>query len=487
MKILMLNVFLLCFLSACTLNPETGKNHFNIVSTREEIEVGTQADVAIRKEYGVYPDETLQSYVQDVGKKIANVVDRQDVQYTFTVLDSPLINAFALPGGFLYITRGALAQMNSEAELAFVLGHEIAHVTAKHGAQKLSQIKSINFANILAHVITNQDDLGTAGRLANMGINLAVLGYGRENEFESDILGLDYAHRAGYDTVKGARFLHTLKRQHDFEPDWLSQFLVSHPPHNERIERLDNKNNSIAQEKGKVGKNDFLTHIQGIYMGDRKVTGFLNDNTYVNDFYNYQLELPFNFSVKLSKKDHHIIEFQSALSSDAISGGVLTFKFEDNATITQLISNFEALKLRDFSIDKKGVFTPKFGEVYQYNIKDSKMGSGIFYCHFFTNGSNGFVTYFRTSLLTQRKHLDLAKQSLESVSHIAVEDLKKRKRYFLKIYHVKKGDSLSKLAEIYLGIEDEAERILAFNDLEEGYKIKSGDMIKIPPFYKDKN
>ena len=324
----------------------------------------------------------------------------------------------------LYITRGALAQMNSEAELAFVLGHEIAHVTAKHGAQKLSQIKSINFANILAHVITNQDDLGTAGRLANMGINLAVLGYGRENEFESDMLGLDYAHRAGYDTVKGARFLHTLKRQHDFEPDWLSQFLVSHPPHNERIERLDNKNQTINNGNDVIGKNEFLKHIQGIYMGDRKVTGFLHDNTYVNDFYNYQLELPFNFSVELSKKHDYIIEFQSALSSDAISGGVLVFKQKNSNAIPKLISEFETHKLNDFSIEKKNIFTPKLGKVYQYNIKKSKIGSGIFYCHFFTNGSNGFVTYFRTSLLTQRKHLDRAKQSLESINNVAFEELK---------------------------------------------------------------
>ena len=195
----------------CSVNPVTGKRQFNIVSTKEEVKIGKQADPFIRRQYGVYPNERLQNYVNTVGQRVAKVSKREGITYSFTVLDASLINAFALPGGYLYVTRGALAQMNSEAELAFVLGHEISHVAAKHGAQRLSQQRSIGIANILAQVLTQKEDLGLAGRVVNTGINFAVLGYGRENEFESDLIGLRYAYDAKYNTEKRSSFFKYLK------------------------------------------------------------------------------------------------------------------------------------------------------------------------------------------------------------------------------------------------------------------------------------
>src|SRR5438445_6288474 len=125
--------------TGCATNPVTGKRQFSLVTPQQELQMGTEGNKAVLEEYGAYDDPKLAAYVDSVGLALARVSHLPNLEWHFTVIDDPAVNAFALPGGYIYITRGILAHLNSEAQLAGVLGHEIGHVTARHSAQQATQ------------------------------------------------------------------------------------------------------------------------------------------------------------------------------------------------------------------------------------------------------------------------------------------------------------------------------------------------------------
>ncbi len=183
-------------LGGCAVNPATGKSDFVMMSEQQELGMGARYNQEILKQFPRYNDEKLQAYVQRVGERVARSSHRSNLQYHFTVIDSPDINAFALPGGYIYIHRGLIAYLGSEAELAAVLGHEVGHVTARHSVRQQSQASAWN---ILGQAVAIGTGVGAAGDLANVLGTAFVRGYGRDMELEADGLGAQYLARAGYD------------------------------------------------------------------------------------------------------------------------------------------------------------------------------------------------------------------------------------------------------------------------------------------------
>jgi len=184
-------------IAGCAMNPVSGTPDLVFMSESSEINIGSENDAKIRGKYGVYDSPALQTYVQQVGQKLAAQSHRPGLTYHFTVLDSPEVNAFALPGGYVYITRGILAYLNSEAELAAVLGHEIGHVTARHGVRQYTAATATGFVGAIIGVATG---IGATQDLFNNVFGNAILsGYGRDHELESDRLGAEYLARTGYD------------------------------------------------------------------------------------------------------------------------------------------------------------------------------------------------------------------------------------------------------------------------------------------------
>ncbi|MDH3629945.1 MAG: M48 family metalloprotease [Gammaproteobacteria bacterium] len=201
-------------LSACAINPVTGERDFTIVSEAEEIEQGRRYHKEIIASYGVYDDPALQQYVNRIGQELAAKSHRAHLKFTFTVLDSPDINAFALPGGYIYITRGIMAYFNSEAELAGVLGHEIGHVTARHSVRQQAGQFASNLLSVLITATTGQQELGNLSQQLSTGL---IRGYGRDHELEADRLGAEYLHTAGYDPENMLEVIGVLKDQEVYE------------------------------------------------------------------------------------------------------------------------------------------------------------------------------------------------------------------------------------------------------------------------------
>lgn len=279
---------------SCTTDYVTGKRTFSLVSESQEIQMGKESDGSIVAEYGAYDDPELSQYVSNIGQKIARTSQRSSLIYTFRVLDSPVVNAFALPGGYVYITRGILAHFNSEDELAGVVGHEVGHVVARHSAEQISRAQMASLGLNLGVMLS--EDFARFADAAGFGVQLLFLKFSRDQESESDMLGVEYSTKLGYDAHRMAGFFKTLKSMSAESGQGLPTFLSTHPDPGNREVRV----NALAGEwQGKVAyqplntdPKDYLDRIDGIVYGDDPRQGFVENNTFFHPTLGFQFPVP---------------------------------------------------------------------------------------------------------------------------------------------------------------------------------------------------
>lgn len=226
---------LILALAGCVTTGPKGKKSFIFISTSEEVDIGKQVAADVESKEKVLGDSQVQNYVNGIGQKVVSVCDRKDIRYSFKVLDNDEINAFACPGGFIYVYKGLLKTMDNEAELAAVLGHEISHVVARHSIKKLQQVYGISLLMKVA--------LGEKGKavqnVVGAAAGLILMGYGRDNEFEADEYGTLYEYNAGYNPDGMVRLLSLFKSMEKNPPGTLEKLLSTHPPTSERIAKVE--------------------------------------------------------------------------------------------------------------------------------------------------------------------------------------------------------------------------------------------------------
>ena len=278
-KILSLAVGLL---AACATNPVTKQPDFVLMSEDQEISIGREMNPEILKEYGDYPADQLQNYVANVGKRLANASDRTDLFFHFRVVNSPEVNAFALPGGYVYVTRGLLAYVNSESELAGVLGHEIGHVTARHAVRQYTKAASYNLATGIASIFV--PGVNNFGQIADIAFVAITSGYSRDYEREADRLGVKYALKAGYDPKAVSNFLHTLdlldkvKGQKTYH-----SLFATHPKTEERVALAESEadsGNITLQAQLIIGREPYLKQVDGLLFGPDPKEGVVIGNRF---------------------------------------------------------------------------------------------------------------------------------------------------------------------------------------------------------------
>ncbi|NQZ52701.1 MAG: M48 family metalloprotease [Piscirickettsiaceae bacterium] len=301
----------LLFLSlvGCAQNPVTGSHDFVMMSEDSELKMGRTNHPKIIKQYGRYQDEALQAYVQSVGERLAIVSHRDNLIYRFTVLDSPVINAFALPGGYIYITRGLMAYLNSEAELAAVLGHEIGHVTARHGVRQQSAAQATNLGYAVGSILFPELRVAGAQDILNILGGALLSGYGREHELESDGLGAEYLARAGYDPMAMIDVIRVLKNQEIFAAEQAKKqgrevkgyhgLFASHPDNDTRLQEVVSLAEQYASSsKGLIKRAEYLTHIDGMTFGDSEEQGIRSGQNFYHLGLQFALIFPKNWQVQ---------------------------------------------------------------------------------------------------------------------------------------------------------------------------------------------
>ncbi len=281
-------------IASCARNPVTGKNEISLVSEGQEIQMGQQAAQEVEQSIGFVEDPELQAYVAGIGKRMAAKSERPNLPWEFHVVNDAAVNAFALPGGFIYVTRGLLAHMNSEAELASVLGHEIGHVTARHSVQQISKAQLATLGLGVGSILSS--DIAQFAGIASQGLGVLFLKYGRDAENQADQLGFKYALGLNYDVREMSNVFQTLNRASQAGggggrlPEWLS----THPNPENRITRTQERLDTLQAplENTVVGRDEFLQQIQGITFGEDPRQGFFEGTTFYHPDMRFQLRFP---------------------------------------------------------------------------------------------------------------------------------------------------------------------------------------------------
>ena len=279
---------------ACATNPVTGKRQLALVSEAQEIEMGRQAAQQVAQTLGFIEDEGLQALVQRVGGRLAADSERPSLPWEFHVVDDPTPNAFALPGGFIYVTRGMVTLMTSEAQLASVLGHEIGHVTARHSVSQISQQQLAQIGLGLGSIFSPAvQQLSSA---LGAGLQLLFLRHSRDDERQADELGFRYIRTHGYDVQEFGKVFQSLERTTEAAADGGSPVpscLSTHPAPGERVETAAARAAAVGrQPDATVGRETFLRELDEVMYGENPRNGFFEDQAFYHPEMRFQLRFP---------------------------------------------------------------------------------------------------------------------------------------------------------------------------------------------------
>lgn len=280
-------------MSACATNPATGKRQLSLIGEDQEIQMGREAAASVRQSIGLVDDQELQAYVSQIGQRQAAASERPNLPWEFHVVDDPTPNAFALPGGFIYVTRGMLGLMTSEAELASVLGHEIGHVTGRHSVNQVSKAQLAQLGMGLGSIFV--PEMRPYQSLVGAGLELMFLKYSRDHEREADQLGFEYMRKRGYDVGEFDDVFAALGRIGEQEGNGgaLPSWLLTHPAPEERVESAKARAAAVGpQGDARIGEDAYLQRIDDLVYGKDPRDGFFRGTTFYHPKLRFQLTFP---------------------------------------------------------------------------------------------------------------------------------------------------------------------------------------------------
>jgi predicted Zn-dependent protease len=292
---LLLAVASLGAVTGCAVNPVTGQRQLALVSEAQEIEIGRQVAADAVRSMGLVDNAALQSYVSELGLRLARTSERPNLPWSFQVVDDPTPNAMAAPGGFVFITRGLLAMVRSEAELVSVLGHEIGHITARHSVTMMSRAQLAQIGLGVGAILS--PTVARLGDVAGFGMSLLFLQYGRDAERQADDLGFRYMLEHNYDAREMVNVFAALQRSGELAgqtavPSWLA----THPYPGERIQRIQQALGELGQQEALdrtvIGTAEYMSRIEGMVFGENPRHGFFRAQQFLHPDMRFRIDFP---------------------------------------------------------------------------------------------------------------------------------------------------------------------------------------------------
>ncbi len=467
-------------LQACSTNLATGRNQFTgLMSESQEAQVGAQEHEKIIAEFGVYDHPVLNAYVNEIGQKVARYTERPNVTYRFTVLDNPMVNAFALPGGYVYVTRGLIALANNEAELAAVLAHEVGHITGRHSAERYSRgvLTSLG-AGILSAAI---DQSGVSQALG-IGSDLYMKSYSREQENEADTLGIRYLARAGYDPSAMTSFLQSLQAHSALEARLagkkggqspISEYFSTHPATQSRVNKTAQQvADSLGSKQSVLNRSAYLQKINGIVYGDSTKNGFVRGQKFVHPDMGFEFSVPDGF---------RIINQPAQVVAKSPDGAVILFDMAPNRQgvdplhyLTQQWMKAEQL-ISPESITINGLQAAT--AAFSGRVNGQSVTIRLIVIRF---GDDRFVRYqMAIPQNYSAEKLEALKRSSYSFKRLNAQEKAHYKPYRLRTVAVKSGDTLQNLAAQMVYDDFPVERFMILNGLDKSQGLVAGTYYKV--------
>ena len=481
---------LILIISSCATNPVSGVPDFVTITEQQEISIGATYHQQILKENKIIKNEELNDYFQNLGESIAKKSHRPNLKWKFTLIDDPTFNAFATPGGYVYMYRGMLNYFNSEAEFAGVIGHEIGHITARHGVRGMStaQITGLLLSIIQANVPGGQLT-GNAFNLLNVAINR---GYGRKYELEADQLGEDYLEKSDYDPVAMTAFLKTLKNSDELEKKIAKEegreanigyhgVFSTHPDHEKRINALGKL--TAQSSKNKNNKEKFLKLLDGSVYGSSPEEGYVKNLVFYHPVLAIKFNLNENWDFKnnpdelILVKDKDIITLKvDELLLDDLENGLTPERYlKEGIQKTTFLTTNKLLSSEDFS------FNGLNGYSYLYHSKSIMQSSYVRFTIVFdiNNNEKKPKVWIMRSDLFDLTNDDESKDILKTFSKMSKDEVENSKGLTIKVIRFREGMSYEELAKSSPLGKYSIDKLRLLNGHYPNSNPSIGDLIKI--------
>jgi len=458
-------------ISGCAMNPVTGKAEFMLMSEDAEISLGKKSHSEIVSEYGTYQNSDMQKWLTDRGGEMAKITQRKNLAWQFTLLDSPVINAFAVPGGYVYITRGIMGYFNNEAEFAGVLAHEMGHVNARHSAKQYSKAKLASIGLVVGSLIS--EDFRKYSVLVSAGASLMFLKFSRDDEREADRLGVQYSSVLGYDAVNMSNFFKTLERLSPKDgslPAWTS----THPDPGERVKNVRTMALAYQKKNPQVKylskRNEYLEKIDGLVFGDDPRQGYVKNGMFIHPEMKFMFPVPSGWKltnqpteVRFSPEDQKsILVFNVANGNDPTDAST-KFSSANSVTVsgnkTITVNGMNALKTQGTISSSSGTM----GIESVYIMAEKKV-----YAFHGLAASNEIGTYSGTF---EKTFSGFNKVSDKTLLSVAPEKIKLRK--------VTSKSTLRKAFNTFSVPEKDIEKLSIINGLLPDDIVETGTYIKV--------
>ncbi len=462
--------------NACAVNPVTGKKQIVLMTESQEIAMGADADPQIVAQYGLYENKILQDFITQKGKEMAAVSHRPELKYEFKIVDSEVLNAFAVPGGYVYFTRGIMAHFNNEAEFAGVLGHEIGHITARHSVSQQSKAILGQVGLIGSIILVPQ--MAEFAEPLSQGLGLLFLKFGRDAERQSDELGVEYSSRIGYDAKEMAGFFNTLERQRSgTESAELPDFMSTHPNPGERniaVSKLSEEwKKKLNLTNPKTNRDSYLKKIEGLIYGEDPKQGYLENSIFYHPELKFQFQTPqgWNYQntpqkVQLAPKDGKALLMMTLATGNSLQEAANNVIQKNNLQVIESnpikVNGLNAISMTaDVKADQQQTSSVR---TLSYLIEHNKniyliLGASS------VNDFNNYSQYFLQSMKNFKELKDTSKLN------------KQPER--IRIKPVKQSGTLKQALSSYNMAEKRMEEISLLNGMLLTDRVQAGSLIKI--------
>lgn len=476
--------------SSCVVqkSPVSGSDRAYGYSWEEEVQLGKKSDKQIQQQYGVYDDESVQQYVDNVAQEVLSVshMRREDTdqkyketEFQFRVLNTSVPNAFALPGGFVYVTRGMLSHLENEAQLAVVLGHEIAHVAARHASQRAFE-QQMGQVALLGGAIAGEELLGVPGgtvlNLGSQAAQLLFMSYSRDDERESDELGVEYAAMQNYDAADGGGFFDSLERISEQSGQSVPVWMSTHPDPGARSERIP----ELAQEWEEKGyeqnienTDEFMNAIDGMIFGENPREGFTENGTFYHPELEFQFRYPSGWQVINQPSMVAIVtEEQDAVSIMEIDGQSESPRASVSEFVSQEGFNVQAQRSDQNNgmnaYEAVALAQTEEGDEYQFHVYAVSYNGNIYRFNSYTLADN-FSQY-------ESQFMDIT----DSFAELNDDEILDIQPVRLDIRKADQSGTISSFLPNNLPMEITEEDVAILNQVELDETIEAGNWIKIP-------